>query len=157
MFTVWFISPATTPVAVEPKTILLPLAGFFLIPISWGMSDYRNGETKRGKLDALRPAFHARLSVSEILSMYECLRLVPPVFWNEYTELPEAQLNRATNQEFRNRAGSYHVLGSQIHQRMTLTIAVIAVVVAAPSLAFLFLEGTVTQWLRDLFTATAPP
>ena len=156
-FIIWFIAPATTPVAVEPKAILLPLILFSLVPVSWGMSDYRHGETKRGKLDALRPTFHNRFSVSEILSMYECLRWAPPVFWDEYTELPEAQINKATNQEFRNRASSFHLLNNQIHQRMALTIAVIAVAAAAPSLAFLFLEGTLTQWLRDLFTVPAPP
>ena len=157
VFFVWFVSPATTPVEVGSNVTLLSLPVFFLMPISWGMSDYRHGETKRRKLDALRPAFHDLLSVSEILSMYECLRLAPSVFWNEYAELLEGQINRATNHEFRSMASSYHLRDSQIHQRMALTFAVIAVAAAAPSLAFLLLEGTLTDWLRDLFTATTPP
>ena len=153
-FIVWFIAPATD--VAEAKAMPLVVI-FFLLPITWGMSDYRNGEIKREKLDALQHAFHARFPVSEILSMYECMRLVPPIFWDEYTKLPVADVNKATNQEFRNRASSYHVLDSRIHQRMVLTIAVIAVVAATPSLAFLFLEGTLIEWLRDLFVTPAPP
>ena len=155
-FIIWFIAPATTPIEVEPKSTLASLASF-LLPVSWGMSDYRHGETKREKLDALGPAFHTRLPISEILSMYECLRFVPPVFWKEYTELPEVQINSATNQEFRNRTSPYQVLESQIAQRVALTIAVVALAVAALSVASLFLEGTPMQWFNDLFTAPTSP
>ena len=154
--TIWKIARATTPFSVEPTELLITFAACFLMPFLWVSSGYRNGETKREKLDALRPTFHARFSVSEILSMYECLRLSPPVFWNEYTELPEWEINKTTNQEFRNRVSSYHLLDSQIHQRVALIIAVIAVLVAAPSLAYLFAEGTLTDWLGDLFTEVDP-
>ena len=54
-FFFWFISPATKPDAVGSNATLLSLPVFFLVPVSWGMSDYRHGETKRGKLDALTP------------------------------------------------------------------------------------------------------
>ena len=157
VFIVRVIAPATTPISVEPRATLLPLAAFFLVQISWIMSDYRHGETKRDKLDALRPIFHARFSVSEILSMYECIRLAPSVFWNEYKGLPEWRISRATNQEFRNRASSYHVRDSQIHQRTAIIIAVIAVLAATPSLAYLLLEGTLTESISDLFKAPDPP
>ena len=157
LFSVWFILPATTPIEMEPTTTVLTLGVFLWAPIYWSLADYQDGEKRRGKLDSLGHSYHARFSVSEILSMYECLRLAPPVFWHEYETLPDAQINRRTNDEFRKMTSSYHVLGSQIHQRIALFIAVVAVVAATPSLAFLFLEGTITQWVRDLFTTAASP
>ena len=153
----WFIAPATTPIAIEQTTVALYLAIFFGMPAYGGMLDYRNAETKRERLDALHPAFHARFPVSEILSMYECLRLASPVLWHEYTRLPEGQINKATNQEFRNRASSFHLRESQVNQRLMLIVGVVAVAAILPSLTFLVLEGTLTDWLRDLFAAPATP
>lgn len=153
----WYIAPATTPITVDPMPTAIYLALSLGLPVYGGVLDHRGLETRREKLDALHPAFQARFPVSEILSMYECLRSTPPLFWHEYTELPERQINKATNQEFRNRASSYHLLESQINQRIMLTVGVVAVIAAVPSLTFLFLEGTLIQWLSDLFTAPTPP
>ena len=104
----WPIASATSPINVEPTTTAMYLALSLLAPAYWGMQDYRVAETKRERLDALHPAFHARFPVTEILSMYECLRLAPPVFWQEYTQLPEGRINTATNQEFRTRVNPTH-------------------------------------------------
>ena len=153
MFILWFIAPATTPIEVEPWNMILPLLAFFWMPVTFGMSDYRNGEIKREELDSLHPAFHARFPASEILSMYACLSTVPPVFWREYSTLPDSQINKATNQEFRDRVFSYRALESEKQYRKMMSIGLLAVAAAVPTLAFLVLEGTLTQWLNGLFTA----
>ena len=152
----WLIAPATAPISVEPTTTAIYLAIFFWMPVYGGMQDYRNAENKRERLDALHPAFHARFPVSEILSMYECLRLAPAIFWQEYSKLPDGRINTATNQEFRTRVNSFHLLDSQINQRMMLAVAVIAIIAVVPSLTFLFLEGTLIDWIRELFTVPTP-
>ena len=156
-FIIWFIASATTPIEVEPKIMLLPLLAFFWMPVSFGMSDYRRGEQKREALDSLHPAFHARFPVSEILSMYVCIKTAPPVFWQEYRSLPESQINKSTNREFRDRVDSYRVFDREVQHRTTLAVAVVAVAAAVPTLTYLFLEGTLTQWIRDAFTAPMLP
>ena len=156
-FIIWFIAPATTPIPVNPKEMIVPLVAFFLFAVSGGMSDYRFGETRREQLDSLHPAFHARFPASEILSMHACLSTAPPVFWREYSALPDAQINKATNQEFRDRVSSYRVLESEKQYRKMLVIGLVAVAAAVPTLAFLILEGTLTQWLNGLFTAPRLP
>ena len=156
-FIVWVIAPATTPIEVEPIRMILPLLAFFWMPVTFGMTDYRRGEQRREALDSLHPAFHARFPVSEILSMYACLMTAPPVFWQEYRSLPESQVNRATNREFRDRVSSYRVFDREVQHRTTLSVAVVAVAAAVPTLAYLFLEGTLTQWISNVFTAPALP
>ena len=156
-FIIWFIAPATTPFEVEPKKMILPLLAFFWMPVTFGMSDYRRSEQKRKALDSLHPAFHARFPVSEILSMYACLMAGHPVFWQEYRSLPESLINKTTNREFRDRVNSYRVFDMEVQHRTTLIVAVVAVAAAVPTLAYLLLEGKLTKWISDVFTAPMLP
>ena len=63
--------------------------------------------TKVRRLTALRPIYHRVFSVSEILAMYESLSPAPDIFWEEYTNLPEHEVNLITNQRYRERAVPY--------------------------------------------------
>ena len=60
--------------------------------------------------ESLRPVLRNRFTVTEILSMRECLRVAPRIFWEEYTNLPAVQVNEATNRKFRERAAPYRHL-----------------------------------------------
>ena len=86
-------------------TVLLVSCAVNAIPLAMRRIFLPQGEN--GKLDALRPVFHARFPVTEILSMYECLKVAPRIFWEEYTNLPAVQINESTNRRFRERVTPY--------------------------------------------------
>ena len=152
---VWHIEPSTASMELEPRAIAVGFAMYFFLPAYFVMNDHWQDERRRERLDALHPAFHARFPVSEILSMDECLRLAPYIFWEEYTSLPESRINKATNEEFRHRVAPYQASSGMVNQRMMLTLAVVAVLVTVPSLVYLILEGTLSEWFSDTFLA--PP
>ena len=52
---------------------------------------------------------------------------------------------------------SYRVFDREVQHRTTLAVAVVAVAAAVPTLTYLFLEGTLTQWVSDVFTAPMLP
>ena len=119
--------------------------------------NYRELVLKRRELDALGLVFHERFPASEILSMYECMRAAPRVFWEEYANLPAVQVTEATNRKFRERAAPYAVDQSQTAQRTNLAVAVVAVVVAlfvaVPTVFDLLTGGaSLLEWLHGLFS-----
>ena len=59
------------------------------------------------RLDSLREIFHQRFPKSELLSMYESLNPAPKLFWDEYSRLPDEDVNEQSNQNFRVRAAPY--------------------------------------------------
>ena len=57
--------------------------------------------------------------------MYECLYDAPREFWEEYADLPDDDVNYATNQKYRERAAPYHNRASSGVQRVALLVAVV--------------------------------
>ena len=94
------------------------------------------------------PSFHARFRVTEILSMYECLKVAPSIFWEEYTNLPAVQINEATNRRFRERVAPYSNRTNENIQRAILRVTIIAVVLATLTVVQLVIDGAWIQWLQ---------
>ena len=132
---------------------LLYLPMVIWMGIQWGIWDLRYAEGRIARLESLRPIFHNKFTVTEILSMRECLRAAPDVFWEEYANLPDVQVNEATNRKFRERAAPYQTRDSEIIQRMMLSATVVAIFLAIPSLMFIMLEGTLADWFSKWFTS----
>ena len=74
------------------------------------------------KLTDLHPALHQRFGVAELLGMYETLRFAPAIFWEEYANLDETQINDDTNQKYRASAAPYQ--HSQVHLTNTVMITI---------------------------------
>ena len=131
-----------------------------VFPASRMADDYRDHDMKRRELDSLRPVFHNRFPVSEILSMYECINAAPRIFWEEYTNLPDVQVNEATNRKFRERVASYAVRENTITQRTMLLVAVVTIIVAVlislPTLSDAVTDGSsLVEWFRRMFDMNA--
>ena len=116
-----------------------------------GAAEYLALNAKRRELDDLRLIFHTRFPVSEILSMYECLRAAPRVFWEEYTSLPAVQVNEATNRKFRERVGPYATHRNENIQRTILAVAAITVLVTLVALLSPLI-GDVSEWVWELMS-----
>lgn len=76
------------------------------------------------KLEDLGEVFGQRFSVLELLSMYESLRFAPQVFWEEYSKLPDAQINEEMNRKYRELAAPYLYAQSSRHSRIVITVAI---------------------------------
>ena len=77
-------------------------------------------------LNGLRPIFHKRFSVPEILSIYESFRPAPPLFWEAYANLPENDINEETNRKFRELVAPYRYSQSRSHnQYISIATAII--------------------------------
>lgn len=83
------------------------------------------------RLEGLREAFHDRFSVSELLSVYESLQHSPPIFWEEYAQIPDEEINEETNRKFRERAVPYRYSQSSKHNRILMIVAVLTLLVGA--------------------------
>lgn len=130
---------------------LLYLLVMVWIGIQWGMWDRRGIGGQIARLESLRPVFHNKFTVTEILSMRECLRAAPEIFWEEYANLPDVQVNEATNRKFRERAAPYQARDSGITQRMAFSATIVAIFLAIPTVLFILLEGTLVTWFSDWF------
>ena len=99
---------------------------FFFIGLILGVAvEWQRFEDlqRRGKsLDGLREVFHERFAVSELLSVYESLRHAPPLFWKEYTQLPDEEVNEETNRRYRERAVPYSYSQSSRHNRIIIVV-----------------------------------
>ena len=78
--------------------------------------------------------------------MYECLRVAPRIFWEEYQSLPEAQVNEGTNRKFRERAAPYRSGGGNVLQRRAFAIAVLAVLAAVGTFIDASIDGGIVGW-----------
>ena len=137
------------------------LGGLWFVTVWFTMSrmvgGYRVQDAKRSELDALRPVFHERFSASELLSMHECMRVAPRVFWEEYANLASVQVTEAMNRKFRERVAPYVVGHNEITQRTALLVAVFAVFlalfVAVPTVFDLLTGGaSLVEWWERMFS-----
>ena len=146
--------------------LVLPIIGgletniFFAIatifPMSRVFDDLRDDRLEQEKLDALRPMFRKRFPRSELLSMYQCMKEAPRILWQDYTRLPDTEVNEETNRKFRERAASFVVHSSATMQRISLTFAVAAILVsvgiAIPAIFSWFLgDQSFFDWYRQAF------
>ena len=91
---------------------------------------FRKIRAKQQSLDCLRPVFHARFPASELLSMYECMRDAPRLYWDEYANLPAVEVNEANNQRFRERVAPYRHSQLDHLQRVAIIAALVAAALA---------------------------
>ena len=85
------------------------------------------------KLDDLKAPFHEKFPISELLSMYEELRLAPPLFWEEYAGLTDDQVGQQTNRIYRERAAPYGRSRSIRYNKIVIVVAALTLLVAAIS------------------------
>ena len=97
-------------------------------------------QRKVKRLDGLREVFHDRYSTSDLLSVYESLQHSPPLFWEEYTQLPDEEVDEETNRKYRERAIPYRYSQSSKHNRTIIVVAVLTLLVTAVLLASEFLS-----------------
>ena len=90
---------------------------------------------KTSKLDDLREVYHERFKVSELLSMYECLKTAPPLFWDEYTKLSDEEISEDTNWSYRVRANPYSNLQSGRYTRVIIVVAILTLLLTGVSAA----------------------
>ena len=123
----------------------------FLASITWVLQEHSGIDRKRQELGSLRSVYRLRFKVSELLSMYECLRVAPRVFWEEYKCLPDVQVTETTNRKFRERAAPYSNSGANVLQRRSLIIAVLAVIVAVLTFAEASIDGGIVgRFVQEL-------
>ena len=139
------ITDATGFLNTPGQIVLLWLAAF-LASIVWVLQEQSRLDRKRRDLEVLRPTYHQRFPVSELLSMYECLRVAPRAFWEEYKNLPDVQVSEATNRKFRERAAPYSNSRGNVFQRRSFTIAVLAVLAAVFTFAEASIDGGLLEW-----------
>ena len=124
-----------------------------LFTFLWCFQDRNAFDRKRKELSELRSVFRRRFPVSELLSMYDCLRVAPDVFWQEYKSLSSVEVNQATNRRFRERAAPYANRGSNIVQRRALLIAGAAALIAILTFVEASLDGGSVEWvMHELFS-----
>ena len=83
--------------------------------------------TMINSLEELRPIYHNRLTVTELLSVYEDLRDVPEKFWEEYSNLCNEEVSSNTNALYRERAAPFHRTLLQRYARISIVGALAAV------------------------------
>ena len=108
----------------------------FLIGIAIESQRFQEAKQKVERLEGLREIYHERFSRSELLSVYESLRHSPPLFWREYTQLPDDQVNHETNGKYRERAIPYSYSQSGSQNRMMIIVAVLTLVVSVIAAIF---------------------
>lgn len=120
--------------------------------IAWALQDHSAFDKKRAEIAGLRSTFRKRFPRSELLSMYECLKSAPDVFWQDYKKLPDVQISETTNNKFRERTAPYANWGSNVVQRRALLIAGAAALVAILTFVEASLDGGSVEWVvRELF------
>ena len=110
------------------------ILGAVLVPFLWSCERHRSRRRLVETLDGLRSEYHKTFPPSEILSMHECLSHAPPLFWKEWSSLPEGRVSTTTNQKFRERVAPYRQRLALNGQRIAIWIAILGVVVALPQL-----------------------
>ena len=115
--------------------------------------DLRGAYARLEMFECLRHIFRNRFTVTEILSMCECLRVAPRIFWEEYTNLPAVQVNEATNRKFKERAAPYQTRRGEVTQRTMLLVAVAAVLLAVPTVINVLLDGTLVASFAGWFVS----
>ena len=108
---------------------------FLLFLIAWALGF--NFEAQRTeavlrkveRLEGLREVFRNRFRPSDLLSVYESLKHAPPLFWDEYTQLADEEINEETNQKYRERAGPYRYSLSIRHNRVIISLGVLAIAI----------------------------
>ena len=171
IFSVWFVFSALTaynlalPViagligdmgqAVLLSTWLLIL----MMAILWHHERVRKANRKIQELDSLDPVFHQRFAPSELLSMYECMSLAPPLFWTEYKNLKEWQISEATNRRYRERVAPYNIREHSTLQRIALWLTLATILLAAITAIYGLLTGDpqLPEWFRTLFGTDLGP
>ena len=118
----------------------------FFSAVAWVLQEHGTLDRKRQEFESLRPVYQRRFPVSELLSMYECLRVAPRIFWEEYRNLPDAQVNEATKQKFRERAAPYTRSGHSTFQWWAFAISVLAVFAAVGTFAEASINGGIVEW-----------
>ena len=108
----------------------------FILGIAFEWQRFKDAQQKVSRLDGLRKVFRDRFSVSELLSVYESLRYAPPLFWEEYTQLPDEEVNEETNRMYRERAVPYRYSQSSRHNRITIIVGVLTLLVAVLATTF---------------------
>ena len=97
-----------------------------------------NIEKRIKTLTDLREVFQQRFKVSELISMYENLRPAPSLFWEEYANLPDEEINQETNRSYRERAAPYSHSQSNRYNRIATIVGIgtllLGVVVAVKEL-----------------------
>ena len=108
---------------------------FFFIGLILGATvewqRFENIQRKVKKLDGLRQIFHDRFSVSELLSVYESLQHSPPLFWDEYTQLADDEVDEETNRKYRERSDPYRYSQSSRHNRIIIVVTILTLIVGA--------------------------
>ena len=85
------------------------------------------------RLDELRAEFHDHFSPSELISVRECLRHSPSLFWEEYSNLPVESINATTNEKYRELAEPFRHRQALKHNRSTVVLAIVGLAIAAIS------------------------
>ena len=130
----------------KPRQLVLVWLVAFLSAMVWVFQEHNTLNRKLWDLESLRPVYRRRFPVSELLSMYESLRVAPRIFWEEYKSLPDPQVNEATNRKFRERAAPYRSGGGSVLQRRAFAIAVLAVLAAVGTFLDASIDGGIVGW-----------
>ena len=119
------------------KGILENTLAIAAIPFTWGILvayvRIWNILERIDKLTKLPPHFHERFSVTELLSMYEALRSAPPIFWEEYSNLEERQMDSDINRRYRENAAPFRHNSLNINNKAMLGIAIAVLIFTAIS------------------------
>ena len=108
----------------DPKMFTIAIAFYaFFLGFSAKAQSIINIWEKIKKLEDLREVFGQRFGVVELLSMYESLRFAPQMFWEEYSKLPDEDINEETNRKYRELAAPYRYAQSSKHSRTVITVA----------------------------------
>ena len=102
----------------------------FVLGAAFESQRFEDVQRKVNRLVGLRGVFHDRFRVSELLSVYESLQHLPPLFWEEYTQLPDVEVDEETNRKYRERAIPYRYSQSRRHNRIVITVATLTFLVA---------------------------
>ena len=103
----------------------------FVLGFAMKYQPLSNTLEKIKELDNLRGVYHQRFKVSELLAMYEGLRHAPLLFWEEYSNLPDKEVNENTNSKYLERAAPYRYSQSSRYNRIVITVAVLTLLVTA--------------------------
>lgn len=102
----------------------------FLLGFAAESQRFEDIKRKVNRLEGLREVFHHRFSISELLSVYESLQQSPQLFWEEYTQLPDEEVNEETNRKYRERAIPYRDSQSSRYNRIIIVVAALTLCVA---------------------------
>ena len=83
------------------------------------------------RLDDLKPEFHRRFTISELISIYESLRHSPGVIWEEFANLSTFQINHRTYDKYRLLGEPFLQRQTVVHSRTGNALTTIALVIAA--------------------------